>query len=198
MSAKDKILTAALALFNASDSGGVTTNHIAEAAGLSVGNLYYHFKNKEEIIRALYERIAVEWNELYALPAGAAPTMADLERMLSGNYAILWRYRFFYRELIALNHRDPVLSARFQAVRQRGFDNFTHLFQAFVESGIFRPLTDACELDELARLCWMVSEFWLAFVELGGNAVVLPRHQEEGVALLRRVLAPYLQTTEER
>jgi hypothetical protein len=51
---------------------------------------------------------------------------------------------------------------------------------------------------ELAQLCWMVSEFWLTSVELSGHTVVLPQHQQEGVALLRRVLAPYIQSTSTR
>jgi AcrR family transcriptional regulator len=197
MATKDKILDAALVLFNTEGTGAVTTNHIADRAGLSVGNLYYHYKNKEEIIRAVYEQMAGEWDALYDLPSDVLPTVADLERLLSGNYEILWRYRFFYRELIALNRRDPILAERFQAVRARGFADFTHLFAVFVESGIFRPVSDPCELEELTRLCWMVSEFWMAFVELGGETVDLPRHQSEGVALLRRVLVPYLRTTPE-
>ena len=40
---KERILSAALRLFNSQGTAGVSTNHIAEAAGLSVGNLYYHF-----------------------------------------------------------------------------------------------------------------------------------------------------------
>ena len=57
---RERILNAALSLFNESGTATVSTNHIAVASRLSVGNLYYHFKNKDEIIRALYERIARE------------------------------------------------------------------------------------------------------------------------------------------
>ncbi|MCF6310208.1 MAG: TetR/AcrR family transcriptional regulator [Sulfurimonas sp.] len=36
----------------------VTTNHIAKAAGISSGNLYCHYKNKEQIIREIYQEIS--------------------------------------------------------------------------------------------------------------------------------------------
>ena len=58
---KARILDAALALFNEQGTANVTTNHIAEALGMGPGNLYYHYRNKAEIVRALFARIEAEW-----------------------------------------------------------------------------------------------------------------------------------------
>ena len=56
MNTHDRILDTALRLFNQSGTAAVSTNHIAAALGMSPGNLYYHFRNKEAIIRDLFEQ----------------------------------------------------------------------------------------------------------------------------------------------
>ena len=67
---RELILTAALKLFNEQGSHKVTTNHIAKAIGISPGNLYYHFKNKEHIIRELLERLIRGFDSLIPMDAG--------------------------------------------------------------------------------------------------------------------------------
>ena len=50
VSTKEAIVITAIELFNEKGTAAVSTNRIAEAMGISPGNLYYHFRNKEEII----------------------------------------------------------------------------------------------------------------------------------------------------
>src|SRR5215216_5193871 len=130
MSTREKILDTALALFNKNGTATVSTNHIAEAAGMSPGNLYYHFHNKEEIIRALFERLHAANAAGFELPIGKQPSLHDLQEFIRFNYKTLWQYRFAYRELVALLRSDPKLKNRFVEVRQRGLEGFRQLVNA--------------------------------------------------------------------
>src|SRR5215216_1196312 len=102
MGTEQRIIDMAIELFNDEGTGAVSTNHIAKAAGISPGNLYYHFRNKEEIIRAIYARLRPVWEATVSVPTDRLPALGDLERIIDGHFRILWEYRFFYREMHAL------------------------------------------------------------------------------------------------
>lgn len=190
MSTKQRILDQALLLFNAKGSHAVSTNHLAEALSMSPGNLYYHFKNKEEIILALYEALAHQWDQQFQLDPDTPPQLSDVVSLMKKNFALISQYRFLYREMSELMRRDPLLARRYQSLRSRGFAGFNALVNAFVAQGIFNPLSPA-EIDTLATQSWLLSEFWLTFAEQGGhpvNAALI----EEGLAHFKRLMHPYL------
>ena len=191
MSTRDKILDTALTLFNKEGTSSVSTNHIAEAAGISPGNLYYHFHNKEEIIRELFERLFAATDAGFALPAGKMPTLDDLQQYVRINYKILWNYRFVYRELAALLRNDPELKSNFAAYRKRSFEGFDQLFDAFVSSGVLSAVNDSEVRTNLAETIWLITEFWPNSLEIGGKPVN-ETQMERGVGLMMQVLEPFI------
>src|SRR5215813_12017235 len=84
----DVILEAAARILRSDGRKGLTTNRIAERAGISVSTLYQYFNNKEEIVVALgkRERNAHENEVVTAMTAGAAavePDRAAIRSLLS-------------------------------------------------------------------------------------------------------------------
>lgn len=191
MSNREKILDTALTLFNDQGTAAVSTNHIAEAAGISPGNLYYHFKNKEEIIRELFERLFAANDAGYQLPTDRPPTLDDLKGIIRFLYKILWEYRFIYRETLALLQNDAALKARFLIIRKRGFEGFYELVHAFAEAGIITLPENQEAIDNLAEITWLIAEFWLNSLELSGKTINKAQ-MERGVGLMMQVLEPYI------
>jgi AcrR family transcriptional regulator len=191
MGTKERIVEAAIGLFNESGTAAISTNHIAQEAGISPGNLYYHYGNKEEIIRAVFGRMISSWEATFELPQDHAPTLTDLRGVLKETYVVLWEYRFFYREFVALMRRDSELGRRYREVRERGLANTEFLLETFVDGGVLREIGDPATVPKLAKVFWLIAEFWLPFVEMGEEAMG-PERLQEGVELMMQILKPYM------
>lgn len=188
---KTRILDAALTLFNERGTDTVTTNHIAEALSMSPGNLYYHYRNKAEIVRELFVRIQGEWATNYAVPPATMPSVPMMEAMVVGNFQIQERYRFFFRDLTLLLSADPALAAAYRANREQGLQNTKFLISLFVDAGVLKPVGDEEALDDIAQVLWLVGDFWLVFKDTGG-ADFSTAESDQGVRIFRRILTPYL------
>ena len=68
MKTRDRILQTSLELFNLEGEPNVTTVDIANELDISPGNLYYHFKGKEDIIGDLYDRFHNELSDILSAP----------------------------------------------------------------------------------------------------------------------------------
>jgi AcrR family transcriptional regulator len=78
---RSAIIDAALGLFRERGYDATTMRAIATEAGVSVGNAYYYFKSKEELIQGFYDRAQVE-HAAAARPVLAAET--DLAARIIG------------------------------------------------------------------------------------------------------------------
>jgi AcrR family transcriptional regulator len=191
MNNKERLVDIAITLFNAQSASVVSTNRIAAEAGISPGNLYFHFRNKEEIIRAIYARMSNCWDKIFTLPTDRMLALEDLQTLTRSHFEVLWHYRFFYREQGALLKRDPLLKSLYQERRRQGLQNLIMLLRVFEFSHIMRLPEEDTGVHELADLIWLVVDFWLPYIENHDNQV-LEEQLENGVKLLFRLIDPYL------
>src|SRR5678816_1519794 len=59
---RDGILAAAREVLVRQGYKQLTTRRVAELAGMTVGNLTYHFPSKRELLRALIQRLVAEYS----------------------------------------------------------------------------------------------------------------------------------------
>ncbi len=60
-STRQRALIAALALFDAQGVDATTIEQVREAAGISVGSLYHHFRSREGLVLALYQDLLEQY-----------------------------------------------------------------------------------------------------------------------------------------
>ncbi len=195
METRDRIIHAAITLFNQKGTKAVTTNHIAAAAGISPGNLYYHFRNKEAIIREIFSRI-VEFTEAgssYGSGFRVKPSIEHMEAVFMRVFTLHWEYRFLYREFNALLNRDKELRAAIIKDQKRRLTEVRDSIRAFINAGIFRDMDEA-EIEFLKTSLWIIGTYWHSFLESGGKKITISR-VEDGIDMMRTLLRPYMHET---
>lgn len=193
MSTRDtqvRIIQAALELFNEHGTAAISTNRIAEHCGISKGNLHYHFGNKSEIIRSVFQRALGE------MDAGwyhdhLAPTLEHMAAMFVRQLQLILKYRFFYREMADLLRQDPLLRERFANNRERRLKEIERFFLTLSQRGLMRIPEDAQRLRSIVDVTWIVSENWLNYLEYHDRAVT-PEAILAGYYEILEVLRPYL------
>lgn len=188
---RERVLSAALTLFNEQGVDQTTTNHIAAAAGISPGNLYYHYKNKEEIVRALVtQQFQPLLGSIWDFASEPTPTLEELHSALSQHFNVFWRYRFI-RDNLALMRIDPLFAQGYCAIYQQRMDEYEAMALRMQRNGIFDERLDRATLRDLVELCWIVTNSWLSHLEAIKQPAT-PESMQRGADIVLLVLKPYL------
>lgn len=188
---RERVIAASLELFNRRRERGVTTNHIAAHLEISPGNLYYYFKNKEEIVFEIYRQLETELLACLALPPGRSLSLADIATYLQAVFEILWRYRFFFRELPSLVGRIPAVRARYAALIDEVLGRARAIYQGLADAGIMEATPE--QIERLAQNSWIVTVYWFTFLETrSGGESVTQTDARAGVLQLVALFYPYL------
>ena len=176
---RERILNAALELFNQQGVPAVTTNHIAAYLQISPGNLYYHFRNKRMIVADLFDRYEAAVAGFLQLPADREVTLDDKADYLEALLGSIWEYRFVQRNLEQLLDDDPLLAERYRQFIDRHLKAARTIYQGFADAGLLRM--DATQVEDIALNAWIVITSWVRFLYTAGV-----RSERLSEALLRR------------
>ena len=187
MRTKDRILEAALELFNEKGVSKVSTHHIAAKCEISPGNLYYHFNNKEEIIRALFNQALLFVTEQDNITkASKQTTTSSIEASLAFLNTLNWRYRFLKRDLPIILMTDAQLREKFHAIHQQQVESLNRDLQKAIADGFYRELSPP-DTVRLSKIFWLVALFFPTFLEVSGEEYT-QENMAEGVYLIRLLI----------
>ncbi|GAB3247569.1 TetR/AcrR family transcriptional regulator [Chitinimonas naiadis] len=162
MKTYDRIIQESLQLFNEHGERPITTNHIAAHLGISPGNLYYHFRNKEEIVYQIFLMYLEYMREHLRVPEHRLLEPEDLGRYLDAAFAAMWQYRFMFYDLPGLLSRSPQLQEDYHSyVKNELAPILAKALGQFAAIG-FMDMKPS-EIMPLATNTWMVVKFWFAF-----------------------------------
>ena len=191
----ERILDTSLAMFNAQGEPNVTTNHIADELGISPGNLYYHYRNKDDIVEQLFARYEARMDQALLAPEGRLPNLEDVWLQLHLAFEAMWMYRFLYRDLVDILSRNRKLKQRFARILTRASHSITAVLKGLAEAEILRATPD--EISATAENVLLVATFWLNYNAVRG-ARPDPAQEDltHGIYQVMLLIAPFLRDAE--
>ena len=178
---RERIIACALRMFNEFGEPNITTTVLADELEISPGNLYYHFRNKDDIVNSIFVEFEAEIGRMLAVPAERRPTIDDVWAYLHLMFELVWRYRFFYRDLNDLLSRNRTLELQFKKIFSHKISVAEQLCRGLHADGgmVARP----AEIAALATNMVVVATYWLSY-----EYVRNPRHFAEDASMRQALL----------
>ena len=191
MDTKNKIITTAINLFNVSGTKEISTNHIAKEMGISPGNLYYHFRSKNDIIRSISDNFSNELGSIFKIQLDTISDFSsNLTSLFNCFFKIQQSYQFLFLEGVHLTKQDSRL-----------LDNYTNL-RSLIKKGYHELLSNLIKIkimkkqslniiDDLLDAQWIIMWYWI-------NHTIMDRNTyddfqiQKGIKLSFSIIKPYL------
>ena len=177
MKTKDKILSKALELFNDKGYNNITTRHIAAELNISAGNLHYHFRHSEDIIKILFSELTLKMDELLNhMKKKEHKTLEDLYQFTFSTCEIFYAYRFIFISFIDIMNQIPEIESRYEDINFSRKEEFQLIFSDLQKSHIFQKDVPRFIVDCLTEQIFIIADNWLTH-----NRLILKLSPKEAI-----------------
>ncbi|NBC08819.1 MAG: TetR family transcriptional regulator [Bacteroidetes bacterium] len=161
MATKDRILQAALRQFNQLGTDQTTVRSISEEVGISHGNLCYHYKNTDELIKALYLQLV---GRITPHAEGAFQQNLSLEDVWEqswSTFTLMYEYRFLLLDFARIIRRIDSMRQNFRQLMVLRRHQFQHGIQQLVANGWMLPEPLTGQYDHLITHLLVIGNHWI-------------------------------------
>lgn len=181
---KEEIINTARRLFNEHGYAGVSMRDIAAALGISVGNLTYHYRRKEELLLAVMAEI-----RRYQQPPIAPASLPQLNAMFAMLHNNIQQNAFYYWHYTQLSQLSPEVLEQQQQMVAEPYLLLENAFDTLQKAGSFLPPAYPGHYRQLAQALQMVCIYWTPQSRLEENLEEAPK---DFVGCLWSILLPML------
>lgn len=136
---KEQILQSAWQLFRERGYENVSLRAIAEHAGTTIGNLTYHYPQKEDLLLAMQISTQGEALAQYgSMPEMPEEVLRELHAMIERTESILRERAFYFNSIFKLCRDVPSLRTNVEKTRDIVYDIYLSRFEVLRNSGYMR------------------------------------------------------------
>ncbi|AZZ92970.1 TetR family transcriptional regulator [Hahella sp. KA22] len=193
MKTRERIIHISLDLFNRFGEPNVTTLQIADELDISPGNLYYHYKNKTEILHELFARFEQQMLELLDVP-NVEISIEDQWLFLHLIFERIAEYRFLYKDLVNILQRYERIRPRFKKILHKKTEASLTICSSLRDQEILIGSNE--ELEALCNNIVLTITYWPSFDLIRHPADAQDIDLSHGVYQVMSLVAPYLRDGE--
>ncbi|MEO6812735.1 MAG: TetR/AcrR family transcriptional regulator [Ginsengibacter sp.] len=159
-STKNRILHNAEELFFDHGIANVRLQQIADKTGISVGNLAYHFKNKETIVEAVYEGLMEHISDIlmnYNIHSG----LKNFDAKFSNLYHFMKIKKFYFVNFWEIKRNYPDVNEKIGRVNNKILMKLRKQITDNVKSGVFKKESYKGDHNLLAGALFLSINSWL-------------------------------------
>ncbi len=191
MKTKDRIIETALYLFNEEGEPNVTTNHIADEMDISPGNLYYHYRSKDDIIWQIFLNYENKIKQVLQQKDVNYTSMEDMWFYLHMVFEVIGEYRFLYRNLIQLMNRIDFLKRHFRHILALKSQTALTIMTSLADDELLNA--DKSTIASLADQIALTATFWLNYsIAIYDDDFDEEKKLSHGIFHIMRMVAPFL------
>jgi AcrR family transcriptional regulator len=191
MKTKERIIQTALRLFNEEGEPNVTTNHIADEMDISPGNLYYHYRSKDDIIWQIFLNYEKKIKAVLSQKEVNYTSMEDMWFYMHMVFEVIGEYRFLYRNLIQLMNRIDFLKRHFRHILALKSQTALNIMSQLADDGLL--IADKQTIGSLADQIALTATFWLNYsIAIYDDDYDEEKKLSHGIFHVMRMVAPFL------
>ncbi|MCJ8268138.1 MAG: TetR/AcrR family transcriptional regulator [Psychrosphaera sp.] len=191
-----RILLVSLELFNTHGEANITSVDIANELDMSPGNLYYHFKGKEEITAALFSMYHDRMKKILFAPGDNGLVIKDFFYFLYVTFETSHLFRFLYRNPSDLVTKYPYIERGFKQLIKAKEKGFKQILGDFSRQGTLAVQNE--QIVHLIELISMVLTQGLNYYVMKGDDIDNEDIIYRGLAAIFFAISPYLSIDEEQ
>jgi AcrR family transcriptional regulator len=162
---RQKILETAKELFNQHGYNAVSTRDIAEAVGISKGNLTYYFQKKEEIVEAII---------IGSVPSPATEIPASLQEfddLLRSMYKYVQNNAFYFWHHSQLAQISEKIKQQQREIYNINIGRVKQSLLNLNQNGFIRGENYTGEYDFLSDSIYLSLIYWMPFINLKNEQI---------------------------
>lgn len=180
---KTQIIKKSKKIFNNKSFEAVSLHELANQLNMSRGNLAYHFKDKDILLKAIVEEMWVKI-EKDRSTSRQFPSFENLHKEVQLYYRYQKEYAFIFLNSNVLNH--PVVQEKFREITSNTIAANKATLMYSLNSGNLKPEPFKGVYNNIAFTVWMLTFFWLSQQIIRGEKTT-----EDGEKMIWSLLLPH-------